>query len=140
MRVSKFVIITALYPNFLSVYLTVMTELTNNSHQFAKLAKVLWILAIIVFILSLVVIIIKVSVSSPVSALRYNVILGVSEIGSRYKLLQLPLAGFLIGIVNYVLVRYNRTNQQILPLLASMVTVALNIILLLAALLLFQVN
>lgn len=117
-----------------------MTELTHNSHQFAKLAKVLWILAVIVFILSLVVIIIKVSVSSPVSALRYNVILGVSEIGSRYKLLQLPLAGFLIGAVNFALVKYNRTSQQILPLLAAMVTVALNIILLLAALLLFQVN
>lgn len=117
-----------------------MNELTNTNNQFAKLAKVLWLLAVIIFILSLLVIIIKVADSSPVSALRYNVILGVSEIGSRYKLFQLPLAGLLIGVVNFSLVKFNRSSQQILPLLAAMVTVSLNLILLLAALLLFQVN
>ena len=120
--------------------IAIMSELTNTNNQFAKLAKILWFLAVIIIILSLVVIIIKVTNSSPVSALRYNVILGVSEIGSRYKLFQLPLAGLLIGVVNFGLVKFNKSNQQILPLLAALVTVALNLILLLAALLLFQVN
>lgn len=100
----------------------------------------MWILAVIVFILSLVVIIIKVVGSSEVSALRYNIITGVNEIGSRYQLFQLPLAGFLIGVVNFALVKLNKSSQQILPLLAALVTVSLNIILLLAAVLLFQVN
>lgn len=118
----------------------ISSENFHPENQFTKLVKVLWVLAVITFIISLVVIIIKVSTASPVSALRYNVILGVSEIGSKYKLLQLPLAGLLIGLVNYGLVKFNRSSQQILPLLAAMVTVSLNIILLLAALLLFQVN
>ncbi len=112
----------------------------NPENQFAKLANLMWILAVIVFILSLVVIIIKVVGSSEVSALRYNIIIGVSEIGSRYQLFQLPLAGFLIGAVNFALVKLNKSSQQILPLLASLVTLSLNVILLLAAVLLFQVN
>ncbi|QQS22622.1 hypothetical protein IPM19_03245 [bacterium] len=124
-----------------------MSDLTHPSsqnmhaeNQFAKVATLMWVLAVIVFILSLVVIIIKVFSSSEVSALRYNIIVGVTEIGSRYQLFQLPLAGFLIGVVNFALVKLNKSSQQILPLLAALVTLSLNIILLLAAVLLFQVN
>ncbi len=124
----------------MSDFTSIDSQNLPTENQFAKLANVLWLLAVVVFILSLVVIIIKVMNASEVSALRYNVIIGVSEIGNRYKLLQLPLAGFLIGVVNYSLVKLNKTSQQILPLLASLVTVSLNIILFLAAVLLFQVN
>lgn len=131
---------TAQYSYIMNETTHINSQNLHPENQFTKLVKVLWILAVITFIISLVVIIIKVSTASPVSALRYNVILGVSEIGSKYKLLQLPLAGLLIGVVNYGLVKFNRSSQQILPLLAAMVTVSLNIILFLAALLLFQVN
>ncbi len=124
-----------------------MANLTNTSshnldteQQFARLTNIMWILAGIVFILSLITIIIKVMGSSEVSSLRYNVIIGVSEIGSRYELLKLPLAGFLISVVNFFLAKYNKSNQQIISLLASVVTLSLNMILLLAAALLFQVN
>ena len=124
-----------------------MANLTNTSsdnldteQQFARLTNIMWILAGIVFILSLITIIIKVMGSSEVSSLRYNVIIGVSEIGSRYELLKLPLAGFLISAVNFFLAKYNKSNQQIISLLASVVTLSLNMILLLAATLLFQVN
>lgn len=124
-----------------------MANLTNTSshnldteQQFARLTNIMWILAGIVFILSLITIIIKVMGSSEVSSLRYNVIIGVSEIGSRYELLKLPLAGFLISAVNFFLAKYNKSNQQIISLLASVVTLSLNMILLLAAALLFQVN
>ena len=123
------------------------TILSPNPHldrpvgnPFPKLTNILWLLATVVFILSLLVIIIKVEGASPISALRYNIIIGVTQIGSRYKLLQLPLAGFLIGVVNYSLVKFNRSSQQILPLLAALTTLSLNVILLLAALLLFRVN
>lgn len=108
--------------------------------QFSNFTNLMWFLAVIVFILSLIVIIIKVLGSSEVSALRYNVIIGVSEIGSRWELLKLPLAGLLISLVNFFLAKYNKSNQQILSLLASVVTLALNVILLLASVLLFQVN
>lgn len=124
-----------------------MTTLANtNGHnndvdkQFAKLTNLLWLLSIIVFILSLIAIFIKVLSSSEVSTLRYNVIIGVSEIGSRWELLKLPLAGLFISSVNFFLAKYNKSDQQIISLLASVVTLVLNIILLLAAVLLYQVN
>lgn len=124
-----------------------MSDLTQTAHttplskqQFLRIANLFWIAAIIVFIITSIVILIKIFNSSDVVALRYNVIIGVSEIGSRYQLLQLPLSGLLIGVVNFVLTKLNKSNQQILPLLASTVTLAVNIILLFAALLLFQVN
>lgn len=124
-----------------------MSNLSQTAHttplskqQFLRIANLFWIAAIVVFIITLIVILIKIFNSSDVVALRYNVIIGVSEIGSRYQLLQLPLSGLLIGVVNFVLTKLNRSNQQILPLLASTVSLAINIILLFAALLLFQVN
>ncbi len=120
-----------------------MSDQQNNStnrQQFLRIANLFWISAIGAFIITLIVILIKIFNSSEVVALRYNVIVGVSEIGSRYQLLQLPLAGFLIGGVNFALTKLNKSNQQILPLLASTVSLATNLILLFASLLLFQVN
>ncbi len=124
-----------------------MSDLSQTAHttplskqQFLRIANLFWIASVSVFIITLIVIIIKIVNSSDVVALRYNIIVGVSEIGSRYQLLQLPLSGLLIGVVNFVLTKLNKSNQQILPLLASTVTLATNIILLFAALLLFQVN
>ncbi len=124
-----------------------MSDLSQTAHttplskqQFLRIANLFWIAAIVVFIITLIVILIKIFNSSDVVALRYNIIVGVSEIGSRYQLLQLPLSGLLIGVVNFVLTKLNRSNQQILPLLASTVSLAINLILLFAALLLFQVN
>ncbi len=124
-----------------------MTTLANtNGHnndvdkQFVKLTNLLWLLSIIVFILSLIAIFIKVISSSEVSTLRYNVIIGVSEIGSRWELLKLPLAGLFISAVNFFLAKYNKSDQQIISLLASVVTLVLNVLLLLAAILLYQVN
>lgn len=107
---------------------------------FLRIARLFWLSAIGVFIITLIVILIKIFNSSEVVALRYNVIVGVSEIGSRYQLLQIPLTGLLIGIVNFALTKLNKSNQQILPLLASTVALSTNLILLFAALLLFQVN
>lgn len=124
-----------------------MSDLSQTAHttplskqQFLRIANLFWIASVSIFIITLIVIIIKIVNSSDVVALRYNIIVGVSEIGSRYQLLQLPLSGLLIGVVNFVLTKLNKSNQQILPLLASTVTLATNIILLFAALLLFQVN
>ncbi len=108
--------------------------------QFNRLANVIWIISGIAFILSLIAIIIKVSGSSEVATLRYNIIIGVSEIGNRYELFKLPGAGLAIGIINYLLTRFNKSDQKVLSLLASIVTLVVNIILLFASLLLFQVN
>lgn len=124
--------------------MTDFVQSTNRSQvqrqPFLRIARTFWLFAIGVFIITLIVILIKIFNSSEVVALRYNIIVGVSEIGSRYQLLQIPLTGLLIGIVNFALTKLNKSNQQILPLLASIVTLSTNLILLFAALLLFQVN
>lgn len=112
----------------------------TNRQQFLRIAKLFWICSAVIFIVTLIAIIIKINNSSEIVALRYNIIIGVSEIGSRYQLLQLPLAGLLIGGVNFALAKLNKSSQQILPLLASTVTLAINLMLLFASLLLFQVN
>lgn len=108
--------------------------------QFNRLANIVWIVSGITFILSLIAIIIKVSASSEVATLRYNIIVGVSEIGNRYELFKLPGAGLAIGVINYALTRFNKSDQKVLSLLASIITLVVNIILLFASLLLFQVN
>ena len=113
---------------------------SSSEFAFERLAKILWILSIITFILSLIAIFIKVNNSSEVATLRYNIIVGVSEIGNRYELFKLPGAGLAIGVINYLLTRFNKSNQKVLSLLASSVTLIVNIILLFASLLLFQVN
>ena len=72
--------------------------------------------------------------------MRYNIIVGVSEIGNRYELFKLPAAGLAISVVNYLLARFNKSDQKVISFLASIVTLVINIILLFASLLLFQVN
>jgi hypothetical protein len=52
----------------------------------------------------------------------------------------LPGAGLAIGVINYALTRFNKSDQKVLSLLASIITLVVNIILLFASLLLFQVN
>ncbi|HMQ02068.1 MAG TPA: hypothetical protein PKD79_03300 [Candidatus Doudnabacteria bacterium] len=116
------------------------TVFTPNRQQFLRIARLFWLSAGVVFIITLVVILFKIFSSSEVVALRYNIIIGVSEIGNRFQLLQLPLAGLLISGVNFALTKFNKSNQRILPLLASTITLAVNLILLFAALLLFRVN
>lgn len=120
------------------------TSTDNNPQtgrqQFLRIANLFWVSAIVSFIVTLIVILIKINGSSEIVALRYNIIIGVSEIGNRYQLLQLPLSGLLVGVVNFALTKLNKSNQQILPLLASTVALAANLILLFSALLLFQVN
>lgn len=103
-------------------------------------SNILWIASGVVFILSLIAVLYKIYGSNEMVALRYNIIVGVSEIGNRYDLLKLPLAGLLISGANYFLARYNRSNQKIIYFLSAIATLTVNLILLFASLLLFQVN
>ncbi len=112
----------------------------TEQFQFARLANIILLLVIVIFILSLIAIIIKVSGASEVATLRYNIIVGVSEIGNRYELFKLSTAGLLIGIVNFSLAKFNKSNQKVISLLASSVSLVVMLILLFASLLLFQVN
>ncbi len=73
-------------------------------------------------------------------ALRYNVIVGVNEIGNKYELLKIPLTGLLIGGVNYALTRLQKFDRLLLPFLAALVTAIVNLFLLIAVLFLFRVS
>ncbi len=119
---------------------TANTSVSVSEFQFQRLATILWIIAVVTFIVSLIAIIFKVMNSSEVATLRYNIIVGVSEIGNRYELFKLPLAGLLIGVVNYLLSHFNKSDQKIVGLLASIITLVVNVIILFGSLLLFQVN
>lgn len=118
----------------------VTTESQSVQRAYTRFANYLWIVAGVLFILSLLAVYFKISGSGEVVTLRYNIVVGVSEIGDKNQLYKLPLTSFLIGAVNFALSKVHKTDQRILYLLTAMVTVALNAILLLAAIFLFRVN
>ena len=101
---------------------------------------VLWGSSIVLFIVTLIAVYFKISGAPETIALRYNVIVGVNEVGNKYELLKIPLTGLFIGIVNFILARVQKFDQTFLPFLASLVTVIVNALLLMAALFLFRVS
>ncbi|MEZ4179922.1 MAG: hypothetical protein R3B41_00165 [Candidatus Doudnabacteria bacterium] len=107
---------------------------------YKKLANYLWMTAGLLFILSLVAVYFKISGSGEVVALRYNIIVGVSKVGDKSLLYRLPATSLMLSVVNFLLSRFNKTEQKILYLLSAMVTVAINLFMLLAIIFLFRVN
>ncbi len=108
--------------------------------QFERLTKRTWSIAFVLFIVTLIAIYFKMRNAPDTVALRYNVIVGVNEIGSKYELLKIPLTGFVIGIVNFALIKFQKFDKTFLPFLAALVTALVNLFLLIAALFLFQVS
>jgi hypothetical protein len=108
--------------------------------QYESLTKRTWGIAIVLFIITLVAVYFKMR-GAPVSvALRYNVIVGVNEIGNKYELLKIPVTGLLIGGVNYSLTRLQKFDRTLLPFLAALVSALVNMFLLIAVLFLFRVS
>ena len=108
--------------------------------QYGSLTKRTWGIAIVLFIITLIAVYFKMRGAPDSIALRYNVIVGVNEIGNRYELLKIPLTGLLIGGVNYSLTRLQKFDRSLLPFLAALVTAIVNLFLLIAVLFLFRVN
>ncbi len=100
----------------------------------------LWGAALVFFIVTLVAVYFKINGAPETIALRYNVIVGVNEVGNRYELFKIPLTGLIIIIVNFVLARVQKFDKSLLPFLAGLVAVTVNILLLIAALTLFRVS
>lgn len=69
-------------------------------------------------------------------ALHYNVVVGFNELGSGYRLYQLPLLGFIVTSINVLLVRTFKERQVYLSAAASTVALLTALVLLFAALLL----
>lgn len=73
-------------------------------------------------------------------AIRYNVIIGVNQVGNKYELLKLPLTGLIIAGVNFSLIRFQKFDKDFLPFLAALVTAIANGFLLIAMIFLFRVS
>lgn len=101
---------------------------------------ILWGVALVFFIVTLVAVYFKINNAPETIALRYNVIVGVNEVGNRYELFKIPLTGLLIIIVNFVLGRVQKFDKSLLPFLASLVAITVNVLLFIAALSLFRVS
>lgn len=108
--------------------------------QFERLTKRTWGIAFVLFIVTLIAVYFKMRGAPNTVALRYNVIVGVNEIGSKYELLKIPLTGLVIGLVNFALVKLQKFDKTFLPFLAALATAVVNVFLLIAVLFLFQVS
>jgi hypothetical protein len=108
--------------------------------QYTRHTKRIWGIASVLFIVTLIAVFFKMRGASDIIALRYNVIVGVNEIGSKYELLKIPLTGLLIGGVNFALARFQKFDSNLLPFLAALVTALINLFLFLAVLFLFSVR
>jgi uncharacterized membrane protein YjdF len=100
----------------------------------------LWSAAVILFIVTLAAVYFKINNAPETIALRYNVIVGVNEIGNKYELVKIPVTGLAITIANYTLARFQKFDKNFLPFLAGLISVAVNALLLIAALFLFRVS
>ncbi len=108
--------------------------------QYESLTKKTWIVAFVLFIITLVAVYFKMRGAPDSVALRYNVIVGVNEIGNKYELLKIPLTGLLIGGVNFALTRLQKFDRNLLPFLAALTSALINVFLFIAVLFLFRVN
>jgi hypothetical protein len=108
--------------------------------QYESLTKRTWVIAIVIFIITLVALYFKMRGAPDSVALRYNVIIGVNEIGNKYELLKIPLTGLLIGGVNFALTKLQKFDRALLPFLAALVSAIVNLFLLIALLFLFRVS
>lgn len=69
-------------------------------------------------------------------ALHYNVVVGFNELGSGYRLYQLPMLGFIVTIINFLLLRIFKDRHIYLSAAAGVIALLSAVVLLFAALLL----
>lgn len=108
--------------------------------QYESITKRTWGIAIVLFIITLIAVYFKMRGAPDTVALRYNIIVGVNEIGSKYELFKIPLTGLVIGAVNFALIRLQKFDRTFLPFLAALVTAIVNLFLFIAVLFLFRVS
>ena len=108
--------------------------------HYERITKQTWGIAFILLIITLVAVYFKMRGAPDTVALRYNVIVGVNEIGSKYELLKIPLTGLVISVVNFALIRLQKFDRTFLPFLAALVAAIVNLFLLIATIFLFQVS
>lgn len=108
--------------------------------QYESITKRTWGISFVLFIVTLVAVYFKMRGAPDTVALRYNVIVGVNEIGNKYELLKIPLTGLVIGGVNFAFVKFQKFDNALLPFLAALTTAFVNLFLFIAVLFLFRVS
>ncbi len=100
----------------------------------------LWGLCLLLNIITFLFIYYKIHPGNKTLALHYNVLVGVQWYGKGKNLYFIPGVGFAISVINYILFRTFKNSQEFLAVLAIFVSIFSQVILLIAALFLAQVN
>lgn len=100
----------------------------------------LWRMCIIVNIITFLWIYIKIRPGNETLALHYNVLVGVELFGKGKNLYLIPGIAMIITAINYTLYRFIRSNKNFLPSLTILASLVVQLVLLLSAILLTQVN
>lgn len=108
--------------------------------EYKSATRKTWIIALVLFIVTLLAMFFKMRGAPDTIAIRYNVIIGVNQIGSKYELIKIPLTGLIVAAVNFSLVRFQKFDKDFLPFLAAFVSAVVNGFLLIAMLFLFRVS
>lgn len=112
----------------------------NFMQSYYLATRKLWMVSFALLIITSVAVSIKIYLSPELIALRYNVIVGVDQVGGKYELLKIPFIGLLLGAMNFFFASMQRVDKVFLPFLAALMTAILNGLLLVATLFLFRVS
>lgn len=109
---------------------------------YKRLDKILflWALAFAFNIITLLIIHYQIKPGNAPLALHYQVLIGVDWYGAGKNLYFVPIIGFAVGVVNFVLYRATKRMESFLPQLATFVTLLVQICLLAYVLFLLRVN
>jgi hypothetical protein len=101
----------------------------------------LWPLSFLFNIITFLIIRYKLGGNSESSmALKYNIISGVEWFGKGQNLYLIPIVGFFIFVINFILFRSLRNAEPFLSILTTSATLVVQIILLFGILFLMRVN
>jgi len=100
----------------------------------------LWGLCLLINIITFLLIFFKISPSGKTLALHYNVLVGVEWYGKGQNLYLIPLVGFLISAVNFILYRTLKDTGSLLSFLTGFISLCVQVILMIAVLFLSTIN
>ncbi len=100
----------------------------------------LWVCALVINIITLLFIRYKIQPTEQTLALHYNVVFGVDWYGAGKNLYSIPVIGFLILVVDFILYRALQKQHMFLSFLCSLIGLFVQIILLISVIFLSRVN
>jgi hypothetical protein len=112
----------------------------STKENYSKLLLFLWCGSITVVSITFLVIYYGITPGDGQAALHYNVILGVDLFGKGTELYKLPIIGFVITAINWLLAALLKIFDPVFQVVIASSTLVISFVLLLASLLLFTVN